>query len=125
MSSDGDVDMGYEREAEDRIPSAPFANAGPAGVHVPFGSEYARWQGYQSQQEGYGQYSQDRHHQHYQQPQHAPHHHSQHSQQYQAAYGSPSAEGRDVYSPQGDYVGQGYAGYGHHHGIVRGGQPQY
>ncbi|KAJ2937085.1 hypothetical protein H1R20_g18, partial [Candolleomyces eurysporus] len=33
-------------DGEDVIPSAPFANAGPAGVAVPFGSEYARYQGH-------------------------------------------------------------------------------
>ncbi|KAJ2915325.1 hypothetical protein MD484_g5103, partial [Candolleomyces efflorescens] len=48
-------------EEEDVIPSAPFANAGPAGVAVPFGSEYARYQGHQ-QDVSYQQQQQQQHH---------------------------------------------------------------
>ncbi|RXW17118.1 hypothetical protein EST38_g8740 [Candolleomyces aberdarensis] len=63
-------------DGEDVIPSAPFANAGPAGVAVPFGSEYARYQGHHQEMYHHPQAHQSsssssaysavpQHHQHY------------------------------------------------------------
>ncbi|KAJ3511892.1 hypothetical protein NMY22_g15501 [Coprinellus aureogranulatus] len=96
-------DDGYASEdvdgEESEIPSAPFANAGPAGVYVPFGSEYARYQG---QQQYYGQPApssavQYHHQQAYPQPHHPQqqHHHQQNQyatqhQQYESVYHAPS-----------------------------------